>query len=83
MPRRTAEIDDALDRWLLHPVLGLVALGVVMFLIFQAVYAWATPVMDLIDAGTAWLGAVDGGRRCRKARSPACSSTASSRASAA
>jgi ferrous iron transport protein B len=55
MPRRTAEIDDTLDRWLLHPVLGLVALGVVMFLIFQAVYAWATPLMDLIDAGTAGL----------------------------
>lgn len=55
MPRRTAEIDDALDRWLLHPVLGLVALGVVMFLIFQAVYAWATPLMDGIDAGTSWL----------------------------
>ncbi|UHQ18519.1 ferrous iron transport protein B [Lysobacter sp. KIS68-7] len=55
MPRRTAEIDDALDRWLLHPIFGLVALGVVMFLIFQAVYAWATPVMDLIDASTAWL----------------------------
>jgi ferrous iron transport protein B len=57
MPRRTAAIDDALDRWLLHPVFGLVALAGVMFLIFQAVYAWATPVMDLIDAGAAWLGA--------------------------
>ena len=58
MPRRTAAIDDALDRWLLHPVFGLLALGVVMFLIFQAVYAWATPLMDLIDAGTKWFGAV-------------------------
>ena len=57
MPRRTAEIDDALDRWLLHPVFGLLALGVVMFLIFQAVYAWATPLMDLIDLGTTALGA--------------------------
>jgi len=57
MPRRTAEIDDALDRWLLHPVFGLFALAAVMFLIFQAVYAWATPVMDLIEAGAAWLGA--------------------------
>jgi ferrous iron transport protein B len=56
MPRRTAEIDDALDRWLLHPVVGLLSLAVVMFLIFQAVYAWATPLMDLIDAGTAALG---------------------------
>lgn len=56
MPRRTAEIDDTLDRWLLHPVLGLLSLAVVMFLIFQAVYAWATPLMDLIEAGTALLG---------------------------
>jgi ferrous iron transport protein B len=56
MPRRTAEVDDALDRWLLHPVVGLLSLAVVMFLIFQAVYAWATPLMDLIDTGTAALG---------------------------
>jgi len=56
MPRRTAEIDDALDRWLLHPAIGLLSLAVVMFLIFQAVYAWATPLMDVIDAGTAALG---------------------------
>lgn len=56
MPRRTARIDDVLDRSLLHPVFGLLALAVVMFLIFQAVYAWATPMMDGIDAGTAWLG---------------------------
>ncbi len=60
MPRRTAEIDDALDRWLLHPVFGLVALGLVMFLIFQAVYAWATPLMDLIELGTAALGSAVG-----------------------
>ncbi|MBB3832700.1 ferrous iron transport protein B [Xanthomonas arboricola] len=56
MPTRTSRVDDALDRWLLHPIWGLVTLAVVMFLIFQAVYAWATPVMDLIDGGTAALG---------------------------
>lgn len=56
MPARTAKVDDALDRWLLHPVFGLVSLAVVMFLIFQAVYAWATPLMDAIEAGFAWLG---------------------------
>ncbi|MBB1088916.1 ferrous iron transport protein B [Lysobacter sp. SG-8] len=61
MPRRTAAIDDALDRWLLHPVIGLLSLALVMFLIFQAVYAWATPLADLIDAGTGWLaGTVSG-----------------------
>ncbi len=56
MPTPTAGVDDALDRWLLHPVFGLVALVVVMFLIFQAVFAWATPFADAIEAGTAWLG---------------------------
>ena len=60
MPRRTAVIDDALDRWLLHPVFGLLALALVMFLVFQAVYAWATPLMDAIEAATAWLGATVG-----------------------
>ncbi len=39
MPSRTSRVDDALDRWLLHPVFGLVVLTVVMLLIFQAVYA--------------------------------------------
>jgi len=61
MPTRTAKVDDALDRWLLHPVFGLLALAVVMFLIFQAVYAWATPLMDLIEAGTGALGEWAGG----------------------
>ncbi|NCT86729.1 ferrous iron transporter B [Stenotrophomonas acidaminiphila] len=60
MPTRTAKIDDALDRWLLHPVFGLLTLAAVMFLIFQAVYAWATPLMDGIEAGFAWLGALVG-----------------------
>ena len=58
MPRRTARVDDAMDRWLLHPVFGLLTLAVVMFLMFQAVYAWATPLMDAIEAGTGWLGGV-------------------------
>jgi ferrous iron transport protein B len=31
-----------------------------MFLIFQAVYAWATPMMDAIDAVTGWLGECHG-----------------------
>jgi len=61
MPTRTAKIDDALDRWLLHPVFGLLALAVVMFLIFQAVFAWATPFADAIDAGTGWLREAVGG----------------------
>jgi len=56
-PRRTAAMDDAIDRIVLHPVLGLIALAVVMFLIFQAVFSWAKPIQDMIDAGIAALGA--------------------------
>ena len=56
MPRQTAELDDALDRWALHPVFGLLILGVVMFLVFQAVYAAGKPMTDLIGDGFGWLG---------------------------
>ncbi len=56
VPRRTAAIDDALDRVFLHPVLGLALLAVVMFLIFQAVFTWAAPMTEGIDAGFAALG---------------------------
>ncbi|HEY1078235.1 MAG TPA: ferrous iron transport protein B, partial [Fontimonas sp.] len=61
VPRRTAAIDDALDRVFLHPVAGLALLAVVMFMIFQAVFSWASPVTDLIDGSFValgeWLGA--------------------------
>jgi len=57
VPRRTAAIDDALDRVFLHPVLGLALLAAVMFLIFQAVFTWAAPITEGIDAGFAALGA--------------------------
>ncbi|HUA79819.1 MAG TPA: ferrous iron transporter B [Dyella sp.] len=57
MPRATARIDDALDRWALHPVFGLLTLAVVMFLVFQAVYASGKPMSDMIGQGFTWLGA--------------------------
>lgn len=56
MPRATAELDDALDHWALHPVFGLAILSVVMFLVFQAVYAAGKPMTDLIGDGFGWLG---------------------------
>jgi len=55
MPRATSSMDDAIDRVVLHPVGGLLILGAVMFLIFQAVFSWATPLHDAIDAGVAAL----------------------------
>ncbi len=56
IPRRTAEIDDALDRWTLHPFWGMVILALTMFLTFQAVFAWAAPLQDLIEEGVGALG---------------------------
>ncbi|MGE7136560.1 ferrous iron transporter B [Luteibacter sp. NPDC031894] len=56
LPRDTAAIDDAIDRWALHPVFGLAILATLMFLIFQAVFSWAQPVMDAIEAGIATFG---------------------------
>jgi ferrous iron transport protein B len=40
----------------LHPVIGPLLLTVLLFLIFQAVFAWAEGPKALIDAATAWAG---------------------------
>jgi len=45
-----------IDRLLLHPVAGLAILLTLLFVMFQAVFAWATPMMDLIKAGFDLLG---------------------------
>ena len=44
-----------LDRVLLHPVWGSLTLLVLLFLIFQAVFAGAQAPMDLIKEGVLWL----------------------------
>jgi ferrous iron transport protein B len=61
MPRTTSAIDDALDRVVLHPVAGLAILGVVMFLIFQAVFSWAAPLQDAVAGAVGDVGAWVGG----------------------
>lgn len=47
---------DFLDKIFLHPVLGLLSLAVMMFIVFQAVFAWAAPFMDGIETFFGWLG---------------------------
>ena len=49
-----------IDSVLLHPVAGLVILLGLLFLMFQAVFTWATPAMDGIEAAFAALGAFVG-----------------------
>lgn len=45
-----------ISAWLNRPIPGTIGLFVVMALVFQAVFAWATPLMDAIDRGSAILG---------------------------
>jgi ferrous iron transport protein B len=40
----------------LHPVLGPVILALILFLVFQAVFAWAQVPMDAIKLGVAAFG---------------------------
>lgn len=47
--------SQKLDRILLHPVWGYAIFGFILLLIFQAIFAWATPLQDAIDEGVAWL----------------------------
>ncbi len=47
---------ERLDRITNHPVVGSVLFVLVMATVFQAVFSWATPLMDLIDSATTALG---------------------------
>jgi len=50
-PKRPDTWTGRLDNVLLHPVGGILILLAVLFLMFQAVFTGAQPVMDLITAG--------------------------------
>jgi len=56
---RAMQVDrfqHRLDAVVMHPVWGLALLAVALFLIFQAVFSWATVPMDAIKAAMAGLG---------------------------
>jgi ferrous iron transport protein B len=46
-----------LDAVLLHPIAGPVILAAIMFLMFQAVFAWSETPKSWIEDGVAWLSA--------------------------
>jgi len=48
------------DAVLLHPVGGLLILLAILFVMFQAVFAWASPLMEAISEAFTWLGALVG-----------------------
>ena len=48
--------SDRIDAVVLHPVAGPLLLAAVLFLVFQAVFAWAQAPMELIKAATGFVG---------------------------
>ncbi|WP_284124432.1 ferrous iron transporter B [Parerythrobacter aestuarii] len=50
-------IESNLDKVLLNPWLGPVILFALLFVIFQAVFAWADPFIGLIEGATEWVSA--------------------------
>jgi ferrous iron transport protein B len=57
---KLSRFQDELDALVMHPVWGIVLLATVLFLIFQAVFSWATVPMDIIKSAVAgtgdWIG---------------------------
>lgn len=49
-------VSDRIDAVLTHRFAGPVLFGLVLLLIFQAVFTWATPAMDLIEGGVVAFG---------------------------
>lgn len=50
--------QDKLDQLVMHPVIGLTLLLMVLFLMFQAVFAWAEPLMDGLEAAVLFVGSL-------------------------
>ncbi|ACI91776.1 ferrous iron transport protein B [Afipia carboxidovorans OM5] len=55
-PARPDTLTARVDAVLLHPVAGILILLALLFVMFQAVFAWAQPFMELISAGFTALG---------------------------
>jgi ferrous iron transport protein B len=49
-------VSDRVDAVVLHPIVGPLILALILFLVFQAVFAWAQVPMDAIKYGVAEFG---------------------------
>ncbi|MHC2644770.1 ferrous iron transport protein B [Bradyrhizobium liaoningense] len=56
LPARPDTWTARIDAVVLHPVGGLIVLALILFVMFQAVFAWAQPLMDLLNSGFDALG---------------------------
>ncbi|MFH1301371.1 MAG: hypothetical protein ABIK07_09945, partial [Planctomycetota bacterium] len=50
-PDHRVTASDKIDRWLTHRIFGFLFFFLLMFFVFQSVFTWAGPAMDLIEAG--------------------------------
>lgn len=56
-PAASLRVDDRIDAVVLHPVWGMLLLLATLFLMFQAVFTWASVPNDWINAGVEWTSA--------------------------
>jgi ferrous iron transport protein B len=56
LPTRPDTWTARIDAVVLHPVAGLMVLAVTLFVMFQAVFAWAQPLMELLSGAFGALG---------------------------
>jgi ferrous iron transport protein B len=56
LPTKPDTWTARIDAVVLHPVAGLAILALILFVMFQAVFAWAQPLMDLLSSGFTALG---------------------------
>src|SRR5215475_13547499 len=56
LPTRPDTWTARIDAVVLHPVAGLLVLALILFVMFQAVFAWAQPLMELLSSGFGTLG---------------------------
>src|ERR1700692_2493612 len=56
LPARPDTWTARIDAVVLHPLAGLVILALILFVMFQAVFAWAQPLMELLQSGFDGLG---------------------------
>ncbi|MEH2472610.1 ferrous iron transport protein B [Nitrobacteraceae bacterium AZCC 2161] len=56
MPTKPDSLTTRVDAVVLHPVAGLLILALILFVMFQAVFSWAQPAMELLSSAFAALG---------------------------
>ncbi|MEH2514037.1 ferrous iron transport protein B [Nitrobacteraceae bacterium AZCC 1564] len=56
MPTKPDSLTTRVDAVVLHPIAGLAILALILFVMFQAVFSWAQPLMELLSSSFAALG---------------------------